>query len=118
MTLIRKFSHRAGRCQSNQQPRHASDLSAAHRHDYRLDAVCRHRRLRIVNGIVAVFVIMAIRGFVRGEPNQFFSALMVPFAIAGICLIVYLVRQIMISTGVGATRLEISHHPLTHRQGV
>jgi len=64
------------------------------------------------NGIVAVFVIMAIRSFARDEPDWMLIGLIVPFLAVGAGLIAYLVRQVLITTGVGPTRVEISDHPL------
>jgi hypothetical protein len=64
------------------------------------------------NGIVAVFVIMVAGSFAHGSPDWMLAVLVVPFAIAGIALVVYLIRQILITTGVGSTRIEISDHPL------
>jgi hypothetical protein len=65
------------------------------------------------NGIVAIFVVMAASSFARGQPDWMLTLFITPFAIAGACLLVYLIRQIMVTTGVGPTRIEISAHPLT-----
>jgi hypothetical protein len=64
------------------------------------------------NGIVAIFVVMAISRYASGEPDWMLAALVIPFLLAGVALVVYLVRQILITTGVGPTRVEISAHPL------
>jgi hypothetical protein len=64
------------------------------------------------NAIVVLFVVMAVGSFARGEPDWMLLALVIPFAIAGAGLVVYLIRQLLITTGVGPTRLEISAHPL------
>jgi hypothetical protein len=59
---------------------------------------------------------MAARGYARGEPDWILTAFIVPFAIIGLGLIGYLLRQVMITTGVGPTRIEISDHPLSPGQ--
>jgi hypothetical protein len=68
------------------------------------------------NALVAVFVVMAVRGIARGEPDWVLIASVIPFAAAGIALVVYLAREILATTGVGPTRLEISDHPLAPGQ--
>ena len=61
------------------------------------------------NGIVAVFVVM---GF-RREPTDWWLLLFAaPFLIVGVGMISYLIRQVLIATGLGPTHLEISDHPL------
>jgi hypothetical protein len=64
------------------------------------------------NSIVAIFVVMAVSSFARGKPDWTLVLFVVPFVLAGIFLVVYVVRQIVVMTGVGPTRLEISSHPL------
>lgn len=64
------------------------------------------------NGIVAVFVIWAINGHIAGNPDWFLTIFITPFALAGIGLVVVLVRQLLIATGVGPTLIEISDQPL------
>ncbi|HTU26972.1 MAG TPA: DUF3592 domain-containing protein [Pirellulales bacterium] len=64
------------------------------------------------NGIVATFVVMAVRTHLVGEPDWLLTAFVVPFVVIGMMLIGFLVRQGLITAGVGATRLEISNHPL------
>jgi hypothetical protein len=66
----------------------------------------------IWNGIVAVFVSMAIMSHLDGETSWALIAFTIPFALIGLGLVVYLFRQLLITTGVGPTRVEISHHPL------
>jgi hypothetical protein len=68
------------------------------------------------NGIVSIFVVMAARGFARGQPDWMLTAFITPFVIIGVGLIGYLLRQVLIATGVGPTRIEISEHPLTPGQ--
>ncbi len=55
---------------------------------------------------------MVVRGHVTGAPNWGLTVFVVPFVVIGIGLIVYLVRQLLRTTGVGPTRVEISDHPL------
>ncbi len=69
------------------------------------------------NGIVAIFVVMAVGSFARGMPDWTLTALTIPFVIAGTGLVVYLIRQVLITTGVGPTRIEISEHPLAPGKG-
>ncbi|MBI2823186.1 MAG: DUF3592 domain-containing protein [Planctomycetia bacterium] len=64
------------------------------------------------NGVVAVFLTMAVHGFRRGQPDWFLTIFVVPFALAGIGAIAFVIRQLMIATGVGPTIIEISSHPL------
>jgi hypothetical protein len=64
------------------------------------------------NAIVMIFLVMAISSFARGEPDWMMALLVVPFLAGGIALVVYLVKQLLLTTGMGPTRLEISDHPL------
>ena len=64
------------------------------------------------NGIVSVFVMVAFSGYVRGQPDWFLTAFIIPFVLIGIGLIVFFLRQLVIATGIGPTLLEISDQPL------
>lgn len=64
------------------------------------------------NGIVSVFVIIAASGHLEGNPDWGLSVFLLPFVAVGIALVVFLVRQLMATTGVGPTTVEISDHPL------
>ncbi|MEX0675955.1 MAG: DUF3592 domain-containing protein [Pirellulales bacterium] len=64
------------------------------------------------NALVAILVVAAARGLARSEPDWVLIVSLIPFVAAGIALAVYLVRQILVITGVGPTRIEISDHPL------
>lgn len=64
------------------------------------------------NGIVAAFAVGAVRGHLRGEPDWFLTLFILPFAAVGIGLVVFLVRQLLVTTGVGPTLVEISDQPL------
>ena len=64
------------------------------------------------NGIVAIFVVMALGSFARGEPDWMLTLVLVPFLALGACLVGYLVRLAMVAAGVGPTWIEVSEHPL------
>lgn len=65
------------------------------------------------NGIVAAFIAMAIHGYVKADRDWHWTLLStVPFAAIGIWAIVVLVRQLLVTTGIGPTLVEISDHPL------
>jgi hypothetical protein len=64
------------------------------------------------NGIVSIPLTLVVRGHMHGEPDWIFTLLMTPFALVGIGLIVVLVRQFLVTTGVGPTCVEIDQHPL------
>jgi hypothetical protein len=64
------------------------------------------------NAIVAMFVVMVIQGHRQNEPDWGLTLFVAPFALIGVGLLIYLVRQLVVITGIGATRVEISHHPL------
>lgn len=64
------------------------------------------------NALVAVFVTIAVRGAMAGRPDWFLILFCVPFVAAGVWLCYFLARQFLITTGIGATRMEISDHPL------
>lgn len=66
----------------------------------------------IWNGITSVFVVIAIRSHVRGQPEWFLTIFIVPFVLIGLVLVYALIRQLLITTGIGPTRMEISKHPL------
>lgn len=64
------------------------------------------------NGIVSLFVVMAVQGHMAGEPDWLLTLFMVPFVAVGVGLIYGSFRQLLVSTGVGPTLIEISQHPL------
>lgn len=64
------------------------------------------------NGILLVGVVMTAADFFSGYPNWFQTVFIIPFAVVGIGALFFLVRQLMITLGVGPTRVEISDHPL------
>ena len=68
------------------------------------------------NGIVAWLLVVAIRGHLRGQHDWLLTLFALGFAAAGVVLVVYAIRQAMVTTGIGPTLMEISHQPL--RPGV
>jgi hypothetical protein len=64
------------------------------------------------NAITSVFVVLAIRSHVKGAPEWFLTLFIIPFVLIGLILVFVLVRQLLITTGIGPTRMEISHYPL------
>ncbi|NQU23455.1 MAG: hypothetical protein HQ567_19415 [Candidatus Nealsonbacteria bacterium] len=66
----------------------------------------------IWNGVVSVFVAMAVSEYLAGNFSWLTTAFVIPFALAGIGLIVVSFRQLLVTTGVGPTTVEISDHPL------
>ncbi len=67
------------------------------------------------NGIVALFIATAIRSFVAGESDGkpwLLTLFIIPFAAIGVWAIVALLRQLLVTTGIGPTLVEISEHPL------
>ncbi len=64
------------------------------------------------NGIVSVFVVIAVNSHLEGDPEWFLTIFIIPFVLVGIGLIVYFIRQLLVTTGIGPTLLEISDHPL------
>jgi hypothetical protein len=64
------------------------------------------------NGIVSVFVVVAVRSHLQGRPEWFLTLFIIPFVLIGLGMIVLLVRQLLVTTGIGPTRLECSHFPL------
>jgi len=63
------------------------------------------------NGVVSVLVVLALRGYFDGSP-LFLTLFIVPFVLVGIALIVFFIRQLLLTTGIGPTLVEISDHPL------
>ena len=64
------------------------------------------------NGIVSVFVGIAVHSHLAGDPEWFLTFFIIPFVLVGIGAIVMFFRQLLITTGVGPTLMEISGHPL------
>jgi hypothetical protein len=66
----------------------------------------------IWNGIVAVLVYFALRGHITGHPDWILTIFTIPFLLGGVFLIIYFIRQLLLTAGIGPTLLEISDHPL------
>ena len=64
------------------------------------------------NGAVSYFTVTAVRGFLARQPDWFLTLFTLPFLAAGVVLLVVFVRQLLVTTGIGPTRVEISAHPL------
>lgn len=64
------------------------------------------------NGIVSVFVAIAVNSHLEGNPEWFLTIFITPFVLVGIGLVFLFIRQLLITTGVGPTLVEISGHPL------
>ncbi len=67
------------------------------------------------NGIVSVFVVFAVGGYLKGNPDWFLTLFIIPFVLVGIGLIAFFIRQLLVTTGIGPTLVEISDHPLYPR---
>jgi Protein of unknown function (DUF3592) len=67
------------------------------------------------NGIVIGFLVKALSATDESglrETDWRLLAFVLPFLIIGLGMIYYLIRQLLIATGLGPTQLEISDHPL------
>jgi len=66
----------------------------------------------IWNTLAAGFVLRVVRQHLAGEPNWLLTWLVVPFLLAGGWTLYALIRQIVLTTGIGTTLVELSDHPL------
>ena len=64
------------------------------------------------NGIVSFFVVAAVQHHLAGHPDWLLTLFVVPFLAIGIALLVCFVRQLLVTTGIGPTLVEVSDHPL------
>src|SRR5207247_2476955 len=67
------------------------------------------------NGIVAVFVTQAVRAFAAGRPNWWMAAVLVPFVVVGLILVLLVgaaAYQWFVSLLAGRVGAEVSGHPL------
>jgi hypothetical protein len=64
------------------------------------------------NGVLSVFLVMAVRTHLAHRPDWLMTLLVIGFVPIGVALIYFAARQFWITTGIGSTRIEISHHPL------
>jgi hypothetical protein len=66
----------------------------------------------IWNGMVGTMVFFAIRSHLIGKPEWILTFFCIPFVGIGLFLIYTFFRQLLVTTGIGPTLLEISDHPL------
>lgn len=64
------------------------------------------------NALVVVFVEQLVEQYLYGTVNWLIAAIVIPFTIAGLWLLVLLAREAWSVIGIGTTHLEISRHPL------
>ena len=64
------------------------------------------------NGLVIVLLVLAINNHLAGRPDWILTVLVLPFAVFGGWLVMHWVRQLLKTTGIGPTRIELSGHPL------
>jgi hypothetical protein len=64
------------------------------------------------NGTVSVFALGAVRSHLAGEPEWLLTLSVIPFVVVGIGLVGLFIRQLLLTTGIGPTLVEISEHPL------
>jgi hypothetical protein len=65
------------------------------------------------NVIAVGFVVLTVRGLLKGEASAALVIIAIGFLATGIATLYYLVKQTLATSGVGPTRIEISDHPLT-----
>ena len=66
----------------------------------------------IWNGIVIVFVVLAVKGILPTKPDWLLPILIIPSALIGVGAIVVFIRKMLATAGIGPTLVEISEHPL------
>lgn len=64
------------------------------------------------NAIVSVFIAMALDGYRTGHTDWRLNVTTLFFLSCGIALLVFFLRQLVVSAGVGPTLVEVSDHPL------
>jgi hypothetical protein len=64
------------------------------------------------NGIVGTMVFFAVRSHLARKPEWMLTFFCIPFVAIGLFLIYCFFRQLLMTTGIGPTLLEISDHPL------
>jgi hypothetical protein len=69
------------------------------------------------NGVTWVFVALVAGGLFQGKLQWFLTLFLIPFVLVGLGLIGFFVKQVLVATGVGATQVEISAHPLYPGKG-
>ncbi len=66
----------------------------------------------VLNGIVAVYAVLAVKNHLAGLPDWSLTLFVIPFALIGMGTIAIFLRQLLTVTGIGPTLVEISDHPL------
>jgi len=64
------------------------------------------------NAVAASLTVYAVKRHIAGTPDWFLTVFLIPFNAVGVWGIYYFLRQLMLSTGVGPTNVEISEQPL------
>jgi len=64
------------------------------------------------NACAAVSVVWAVHGFAEGKPDWILVAFVVALLLIGVGSVFFLVRRLLVVTGIGLTLVEISGHPL------
>jgi hypothetical protein len=64
------------------------------------------------NGSVSYFAVAAAGSFLAGQPDWLLTLFILPFLAIGVALIACFVRQLVVTTAIGPTLVEISDHPL------
>ncbi len=58
-----------------------------------------------------MFAVIAIRRHMAGRPDWFLTLFIVPCVLLGLAAIGFFLRQLLVTTGIGPTLMEISDHP-------
>ena len=66
----------------------------------------------ISTAVGSVFLVLAVRSHLTGRPDWFLTIFMLPFVALGGWSIYYFLTELILTTWVGPTNLEISDHPL------
>lgn len=64
------------------------------------------------NGVVSIFLIVAVGSHLEGNPDWVLTVFVIPFLLVGVGAVFFFLRQMAVATGTGPTLVEISEHPL------
>ncbi|HPP51412.1 MAG TPA: DUF3592 domain-containing protein [Thermoguttaceae bacterium] len=64
------------------------------------------------NGVVLIFIVLAVSRYLQGEPDWVGTAFLLPFAAVGAGCIYWFFRELILATIIGPTIVEVSEHPL------
>lgn len=64
------------------------------------------------NGILSIFVTVAVKSHFEGEPEWFLTFFSIPLALVGLILVYGFVRHLLLTTVIAPAIVEISEHPL------